>query len=394
MRNVKFMNMKGILSAAFLAAAVVATSCGGSGSREKAADVDAGACTTCPDAMAESGSGGGVEAATDAAADGPCVVETDAAFCARLGRTCENVTSSDNCGTVRTATCGACSGATPACVDNVCKAPVCGADYGGTGTTVTTLTAMGAGPQGLLGVSATGASVLYLQPAAGCYAPGVPLILADAAAAAFPAPPAYTQKQNISALPNLAAFSKLQQSMTLTPDGLTIIGAGTANNAFFSTKRSAVFLTDFTPAVAGELATLNAAIPAGASVAYPVRSADGLAFYYQVAGATTASENGIYEALRAQTTVPFSAGQKMPANVQAFEAVTGISSDRMTLFVTAAFATSILSRTSTFQPFVLSGATGPTQAFRVVPLAGCSALLGTCEPGGCAAETICVWTRH
>ena len=362
MRNVKFMNMKGILSAALLAAAVVATSCGGSGSSEKAADVDAGACTTCPDAMAESGSGGGVEAATDAAADGPCVVETDAAFCARLGRTCENVTSSDNCGTVRTATCGACSGAKPACVDNVCKAPVCGADYGGTGTTVTTLTALGAGPQGLLGVSATGASVL--------------------------------QKQNISALPNLAAFSKLQQSMTLTPDGLTIIGAGTANNAFFSTKRSAVFLTDFTPAVAGELATLNAAIPAGASVAYPVRSADGLAFYYQVAGATTASDNGIYEALRAQTTVPFSAGQKMPANVQAFEAVTGISSDRMTLFVTAAFATSILSRTSTFQPFVGSGATGPTQAFRVVPLAGCSALLGTCEPGGCAAETICVWTRH
>lgn len=276
----------------------------------------------------------------------------------------------------------------------MCKAPVCGADYGGTGTTVTTLSVMGAGAQGLLGVSATGASILYLQPAAGCYAAGDPLILADAAAATFPAPPAYTQKQNINGLPNLAAFSKLQQSMTLTPDGLTIIGAGTASNSFLSTKRSAVFLTDFTPAVAGELAALNAALPAGASIAYPVRSADGLAFYYQVTGATTASDNGIYEALRAQTTVPFAGGQKMPASVQPFEAVTGVSSDRMTLFVTSGFATTILSRTSVFQPFVASGATGPTQAFRVVPLASCSALLGTCEPGGCGAETICVWTRH
>jgi hypothetical protein len=387
------MNGKGVFSVALLAAAVVATSCGENGSTGGSA-ADAGVCTTCPDAMAEAGTDSSVDAATDAAIDAACVAETDAAFCARLGKSCENVTSPDNCGTVRTATCGACSGSTPACVDNVCKAPVCGTNYGGTGTTVTTLSVMGAGGQGLLGVSATGASILYLQPAAGCYAAGDPLILADAATAAFPAPPAYTQKQNINAVPNLAAFSKLQQSMTLTPDGLTIIGAGMANNSFLSSRRSALFLTDFTPAVAGELATLNAAIPAGASVAYPVRSADGLAFYYQVTGATTASDNGIYEALRAQTTVPFAAGQKMPANVQAFEAVTGVSSDRMTLFVTAGFATSLLSRTSVFQPFVASGATGPTQAFRVVPLAGCSALLGTCEPGGCAAETICVWTRH
>ena len=91
------MNGKGTFSVALLAAALVAASCGESGSSGSAAD--AGACTTCQDAMAEAASHGGIDAATDATTDAACVVETDAAFCARLGKTCENVTSSDSCGT-------------------------------------------------------------------------------------------------------------------------------------------------------------------------------------------------------------------------------------------------------------------------------------------------------
>ena len=43
---------------------------------------------------------------------GPCTPESNATFCARLGRNCGAVTDADNCGTVRTvASCGACAGA-------------------------------------------------------------------------------------------------------------------------------------------------------------------------------------------------------------------------------------------------------------------------------------------
>ena len=34
----------------------------------------------------------------------------------------------------------------------------------------------------------------------------------------------------------------------------------------------------------------------------------------------------------------------------------------------------------------------PGSAYRVVPIAGCSLLIGTCEPGGCANEDICLWS--
>ena len=44
---------------------------------------------------------------------------------------------------------------------------------------------------------------------------------------------------------------------------------------------------------------------------------------------------------------------------------------------------------------VLVGTTStpPGNAFRVVPIAGCTAI-GTCEPGGCASEDICTWTNN
>src|SRR5690242_20700406 len=59
----------------------------------------------------------------DAASDAPpqaCVAESDAAFCARHGASCGDVTDRDNCGEPRTAACGTC-GADMACgASNVC----------------------------------------------------------------------------------------------------------------------------------------------------------------------------------------------------------------------------------------------------------------------------------
>ncbi|MCU0657905.1 MAG: hypothetical protein MUF64_22375, partial [Polyangiaceae bacterium] len=52
-----------------------------------------------------------------------CIPETDPAFCARLGKDCDEVSNVDNCEKPRTANCGTCSGQ-ETCggtgVDNVC----------------------------------------------------------------------------------------------------------------------------------------------------------------------------------------------------------------------------------------------------------------------------------
>jgi hypothetical protein len=279
-------------------------------------------------------------------------------------------------------------------VANVCKAPVCDGTYAGTGTTVTSLSNVGGAQDALLGVSGTGGSVLYLHTTvAGCIGANTVLTMADAATVNLPTPPTYVGRP-IGSQMALSGFSQKEESMTLTADGLTIVGVATGGKTFLESKRSAVGQVDFSAAAAGSFATVNASIPALGGVAYPVASADGLAFYYQVSGAKVADMNGIYEATRTQTALPFNAGVKMAAPIQAYEAVTGISSDRMSLFVTASFNTTILTRTSLSQIFVKGSVTPPSLAYRVAPVSTCGVLFGTCEPGGCAGETICIWTKH
>lgn len=53
-----------------------------------------------------------------------CTAETDAAFCARLGKNCGSVTAADNCGASRTATCGSC--ASPQTCGGGGQANICG----------------------------------------------------------------------------------------------------------------------------------------------------------------------------------------------------------------------------------------------------------------------------
>jgi peptidoglycan/xylan/chitin deacetylase (PgdA/CDA1 family) len=69
-----------------------------------------------------------------------CVPETDAQFCARLGKSCGSFAGTDNCGTSRSvASCGSCAspatcggGGTP----NVCGTSICGTPFGGTARTI------------------------------------------------------------------------------------------------------------------------------------------------------------------------------------------------------------------------------------------------------------------
>ncbi len=351
-------------------------------------DVLQGADASAPDAEA-----GATSDASDAAKpDGPCVPESDPGFCKRLGKTCEGLTANDNCGSSRTvASCGVCALDGGACIDNVCMLPACNGSYSGFGTTIPSLNVNGV-QAAMLGVSGNGSSVLFLRGAVGCLGGSTPLRIADATNVNLPTPPTYVV-QDIGALPALAGMSRQQQTMTLSPDGLTIVGVGTTNQTFLESKRSAVGLIDFSVAVPGAFNTINASVPAGGTLGTPVISADGLAFYYAIGGAQNAALNGIYEATRLQTNVPFNAGTKMPAIVQNYDAITGISSDRMTLFLMKGFNASILSRASLSQPFATSPIGPPDAASRVQPITTCGYLFGTCAPGGCAAETICFWTR-
>lgn len=326
--------------------------------------------------------------------DAPCIAESDPNFCTRIGKSCELVTALDNCGVSRTVnSCGLCTGASSACVANVCTAPVCGGDYGGNGTPLTDLAINGA-QAALMGVSATGASVLFLRYGVpGCLGNGTPLNIADSNNVNLPTQPKYAV-QPIGSLAAFSGMTRQQQTMTLFSDGLTIVGVGMGYQTFLESTRSKVGLTDFTPAAAGSFNTINGGVPAGGQLSLPAISADGLSFYYQLYNAQIVGLNGIYEATRAQTNQPFNAGVQMPAIVQNYSGVTGVSSDRMTLFVTKGFGTTILSRTSLSQPYAVSTIVPPTAAFRVVPTSTCGFLFGTCEPGGCGNETICVWAKH
>ena len=187
--------------------------------------------------------------------DTACMPETDTAFCTRVAKTCEMVSDTDNCGQPRSADCGTCTG-TNACVSNVCKQPVCGSTFqGAPGTSIASVLV---GRQtALSGASASGQSILYLQTIPNGTCGGFVLTIADEAiAGTLP----YVPHSMVQA-PNLGGLSKAEETLVLAPDGLTIIGAATDGRSFLESKRSAIGMTDFSLAAAGEFATLDTGIP-------------------------------------------------------------------------------------------------------------------------------------
>jgi hypothetical protein len=245
--------------------------------------------------------------------------------------------------------------------------------------------------EALQGASADGSTLLLQRAAADACVSGpdtTATLLADQRANAS----GYAIA-DITRLPALAAFARIETTLTVSPDGNSIIGAALDHRGFIVSTRSRRGALDFAAPTRGSFAHLDAALPKGAWIGWPVLSADGLAFYYKVQGSGHAEVDGTYESLRASTQVPFPPATRMPAEVQRWTAVTGVSSDRLTLFVTRDFGTQLLTRRSTSEPFTPSLWTPPPgSAYRVVPIAGCSALIGTCEPGGCLHEDICVWS--
>ncbi|HEV7556560.1 MAG TPA: hypothetical protein VGO00_13935 [Kofleriaceae bacterium] len=197
---------------------------------------------------------------------------------------------------------------------------------------------------------------------------------------------------DITGLPGLAQLDVGREgAVTLTSDGLAVVAVTPTGTQLAMAARTQPGTTDFAP-VDGGFGAIVA--PVGASLANPVLSADRLALYYQLINAGSGID-GIYESVRSARSVPFPAATRMPANIQTATFVTGISSDRLALFLQVGFAMVVLTRSDLAQPFVNPNAPGEPPSvpgFRTRPLGDCQTLIGTCT-GGCLNEETCRFTH-
>jgi hypothetical protein len=291
--------------------------------------------------------------------------------------------------------CGAC-GNGQGCVLGECKTPVCSSFSYGTPTNVTAFTQ--AGIEDSMGaVTPDGKTVLYIKTKAGvCGSYG--LIVADESAT----PGAYNQQDATSFLQGAGLFTG-QDGYAITSDGLTIITTTTNRKALAAIKRPARDSIAFANPSSTDFAAINATIGAAdaGQILSPNLSADGLEFFYTVIGYTGSDtdKNGIFNSVRTSTTVPFPAPTKMPApiNDPAHGSLTGVSSDRLAVFVFFNYQTRIFTRTSTSKPFENPNGSDPPPAlpgWSYKPLADCSKLIGMYSPGGCQNEDVVSLTRQ
>jgi len=193
---------------------------------------------------------------------------------------------------------------------------------------------------------------------------------------------------DITSLPGLAQLDVAREgAVTLTSDGLALVGVTPAGTQLAMAARTRLGTTDFAPIDGGFGAI---AAPVGGSLNNPVVSADRLALYYQLLNAGSGID-GIYESVRSSASVPFPTATRMPENIQAATFATGISSDRLALFLQVGFAMVVFTRTDVAQPFVNPNAPAAPPSvpgFRMRPLGDCQTLIGTCT-GGCLNEETC-----
>jgi hypothetical protein len=141
--------------------------------------------------------------------------------------------------------------------------------------------------------------------------------------------------------------------------------------------------------VPGHFAQVNASLPPGGMVDLgAVLSADELTFYYAVEHASDWTQDGLYVATRASASDDFGGGRLMTGSgIQLFRAVTGVSSDDLTLFLVGGPLTStyILSRAQKSDDWsaaaLLVGGglpSGMLNYYNARPTADCRYLFATC----------------
>jgi hypothetical protein len=318
-------------------------------------------------------------------ADGPCIAESDAAFCARRGKNCEAVTDVDNCGAKRSANCGTCASGM-GCVDRICKVPVCSSfTYAGA---VYRPFSIDGTSDFAIATSAAGESVLYAQsPAKDCS--GAVTYLADEIT---PGGRTYTSRDLSKWLDTNGVTAQ-----ALSGDGLTIVTISKDFRMFQSARRSALQLLDFGALTADDFAAVNAMLTGTALFRGGVLSADGVELFFTIFSGGAAID-GLYSAKRIASNVPFGAGSRLVGIDAAYTDVTGVSSDRLALFVFKPWAGFVFTRTSTTADFTNPNApNAPPElaGWQHKPMADCVTLLATQSPGGgCVMEDILFQTRR
>jgi hypothetical protein len=341
-----------------------------------------------------------------------CVPETDSAFCARLGKNCDPLNGTDNCGSPRSVTsCGTCP-ADQHCAANVCACnetdtemcyrlaiscgPISGTDRCGFARNISSCgtcnAALGSTCQAnglctpicstlpfsipgnpvpemsradiwdaIQAITPDTLSTVYVGGVTGCGGCGNTFLqIGDRADR--------SSSFTFVTPTGLGTVYNSDRGFEITPDGLTLIfingdtdsaSCGTpAPTGFLQATRSARGQAAFSTPVQGDFVNINAQLAgfgSGATPLVPVLSADGLAFYYLVYGAQVpdggTNPNGTYESLRTSTSTPFPAGTRMPSPLSDYT-VSAISYDRLTLFVeTGDYFLHLFTRTHVSLPF-------------------------------------------
>jgi hypothetical protein len=329
------------------------------------------------------GSGGTGGIGVDAAIDMGCPAESDSAFCARLGKTCEMVTAADNCGKERSANCGSCS-ALQGCVDHVCKTPVCTV-YSYSQDIFFSLST-GNVAEGMIAASANAQSIIFMRNQTQCGADNY-FYLADETT---PGKSDYDPAKLIDLTSWWTNHGVLWAA--LSGDGLTIVVA--QGNAFAESSRSALQTAFSSPPVAAEYTAINTLIAGmGATYRGHAISTNGLEFYYSISGGTVGTD-GLYRATRPVTSTSFSAGARVASIDPVYDGVSAISSDGLTLFMNQGFAGAIFTRKSTSAEFSNPNGTSPPPplaGWHHKPGPGCT-LFATNASGACLTQDIWHYT--
>ncbi len=233
--------------------------------------------------------------------------------------------------------------------------------------------------EALLGASGDGETILYL---AGPRCALSRLMLARRRGSTF-------ESVDLTDKLDLQKVAIFEGCCTLSADGLTLI-LSTPDHTHF--VRSRVVGAEVLPPEGAEFEDLNPGPTAGKPLHYPVLGADGLTLYYRLDDrvadpADSGPLDGSYVSVRADLQSRFPPGRRLTGKVKLYEYITGVSSDGLSLFLSADNETYVLVRTSTAEPFVMSLHT-LTYGWRAVPLADCKRILTTYTPGGCESEDI------
>ena len=161
---------------------------------------------------------------------------------------------------------------------------------------------------------------------------------------------------------------------------------------------NALQLLDFGPLSSTDFAAVNGMVAGTTALLRGgVLSPDGLEFFFTIWSGSTAID-GVYSAKRAATTVPFSAGSRLVGIDSSYTDVTGVSSDRLALFVFKSWVGFVFTRTSTSADFSNPNApNAPPElaGWQHKPLGDCATLIATNGTvGGCTTEDIVFQTRR